>query len=336
MRRKAYEDVNRKFYAKPVGVDQTPGLCGPAVLKSVLHYYGIHEDLEDITKKIKATPEKGIEAPELVRAAKQYGLKAFIDDDSSFKDIKKFLDQGCQVIVEWFKADDSHYSVVEEVTDDEIAIMDPELGEVKYITHEEFEPMWFTFPHNDDHKKPADKRIIVMWKEDKLGEKRMPTYKKHQGPPKDRALNEILEKKVGHVFGYDIYLVDGEATRNSLDIDFVMGGNPGRYKYVPNNQIWIESHYGDEELIPIVVHEIVECEYMIRDGDTYDKAHDKATKNEEDLRKHDKKIENLEEAEEYITGIFGKKSDRALAGLLPMGALSRFASWYAQAVTKRI
>jgi predicted double-glycine peptidase len=291
--------AEEKFYKKPIAIDQTPGFCGPACLKSILHFYNTHEELEDIAKNIGATEEHGIEAEDLLSGAKKYNLKGYIKNNSSFKEVEKLLKENYQIIVEWFSNDDSHYSVVSDINDTEIEIMDPSVGEYKIITQKEFAPIWFTFP-KDNHKKPVDKRIIVLWKEKDSPEKRMDKYKKH----KNISDKDVVTKEIGEVYGYKVNLVDGNLVRQKFDTDFVMGGNPGRYSYVPNNTIWIESHYEKKELIPILIHEIIECEHMIYDGDNYEKAHGKATKHESVLRKEP--LKTLQEAEKYISGVFGK------------------------------
>jgi hypothetical protein len=80
----------------------------------------------------------------------------------------------------------------------------------------------------------------------------------------------------GRCRGYDVWGIDGCFVRCILDIDFALGGNPGRYSYVPRSEIWIESQVPHMDVVGMLVHERVECELMHRNGLDYDKAHNKA------------------------------------------------------------
>jgi len=89
----------------------------------------------------------------------------------------------------------------------------------------------------------------------------------------------------GTILGMRIYTVNGEYIRNYIDQDFVAGGNPGRYAYIPINEIWIEDTLELIDTLAIILHEIIECNYMIIDGMLYNNAHDVANKKEKVFRK---------------------------------------------------
>ncbi len=88
-----------------------------------------------------------------------------------------------------------------------------------------------------------------------------------------KLLDEILVNKVGIVAGFDIYAVNGYMIRGRLDIDYTMGGNAGRYKYLGVNQIWIDMVLSPNDFAPTCLHEIIECTLMIKYGFDYDRAH---------------------------------------------------------------
>ena len=63
-------------------------------------------------------------------------------------------------------------------------------------------------------------------------------------------LNKASERKKGYHFdkdvpkhfygeykGYKVFNVDGNYIRDNIDIDFVGGGNPARYQYVPQGDL---------------------------------------------------------------------------------------------------
>lgn len=116
-------------------------------------------------------------------------------------------------------------------------------------------------------------------------EKRMDYYKKHSNP-KGNDLDKIHKDKIGSFGGFDFWYVDGEYVRDNIDIDFVEGGNPGRYGYVPEEEIWLDDPIDDGDVVPTLVHEYVEAKLMIGNGIDYEKAHDIASKFEKKVREN--------------------------------------------------
>ena len=91
-------------------------------------------------------------------------------------------------------------------------------------------------------------------------------------------------KRIGTVAGWTVYLVSGERVRNEIHLDFTQGGNEGVYTYVPAGEIWIDDAMHALDRTATVLHEIVECELMLRHGLTYDDAHDVALEVERKFR----------------------------------------------------
>ena len=85
--------------------------------------------------------------------------------------------------------------------------------------------------------------------------------------------------------GRKIFLVDGFHVRNTFDSDFSQGGNGYRYKWIPKKEIWIDACLSPEEMDFVIYHECVECEFMLKDGDTYYRAHNRAKYREDQLRR---------------------------------------------------
>ena len=70
--------------------------------------------------------------------------------------------------------------------------------------------------------------------------------------------------------------VDGDEVRDSKEpeaIDFTMGGHHYRYKFIPENEIWIEQHQVEEDLAATMMHEITERITMKYLGVDYSTAH---------------------------------------------------------------
>jgi ABC-type bacteriocin/lantibiotic exporter with double-glycine peptidase domain len=143
---------------------QSAGLCGPACLKMVLEYFGIHKSEKELTKLSQANPAVGTTAQNLVAAAKKLGLKAFYKDFSTIKEIKKYIDKKIPVIVDWFSGDDGHYSVVADIDDKFIYLQDPDLNKINKIDLATFQRVWFDF-EVPILRKPEDifiRRLIVI------------------------------------------------------------------------------------------------------------------------------------------------------------------------------
>jgi hypothetical protein len=82
---------------------------------------------------------------------------------------------------------------------------------------------------------------------------------------------------------WTVYLVNGREVRRNLYTDFTMGGNPLRYDFIPDGEIWIDDDLSDDERPFVIIHEATEALFMSR-GFSYDDAHDQATKVEQALR----------------------------------------------------
>lgn len=83
-----------------------------------------------------------------------------------------------------------------------------------------------------------------------------------------------------------IHLVDGPFVRRTLDPDFFFGGHWLVYKYVPKNEVWLDSAAVGPELQYIAVHELFEL-MLMKSGKTYDNAHEYANAAEKEARRLD-------------------------------------------------
>lgn len=111
-------------------------------------------------------------------------------------------------------------------------------------------------------------------------ERKLPT------PEDRRALNARVIGKRGR---YKVVLVNGTEVRDRIDPDFTCGGNPGRYGYVPMDELWVDDCTAPGDVGPYVEHEAVESNLMLDKKLSYDEAHDRATLAERKIRKRPKK-----------------------------------------------
>ncbi|MDD5145941.1 MAG: cysteine peptidase family C39 domain-containing protein [Candidatus Pacebacteria bacterium] len=144
---------------------QSKGFCGPASLKIVMDYYGVHVSESRIAKIARASREEGSTAKGLIAAANYFGFNTFLKDSSTLADIKSFIKKKIPVIVDWFYEDGGHYSVVADIKRDEVLLFDPALTSCKRkMSKEIFMRVWFDFP-NSYIKVPKElilRRMLVL------------------------------------------------------------------------------------------------------------------------------------------------------------------------------
>lgn len=149
---------------------ETPGLCGPASLKMIMDYYGVFVSEAEIARVAGATRGKGTSAKGLAKAAKHFGFKTSLKENSALMDLEYFVNKKIPVIVDWFSEDDGHYSVVVDIDGRNITLMDPQLRKILIFIRRRVMPLktffrvWFDFPGNYI-KRPNDlvlRRMIVI------------------------------------------------------------------------------------------------------------------------------------------------------------------------------
>jgi len=115
----------------------------------------------------------------------------------------------------------------------------------------------------------------MLWDDVPESAKDMAVYKPHGRDP--RLVEKVHVKQICSFENMTFWFVDGKYLRDNIDIDFTEGGNPGRYSYVPEGEIWIDEGMVSGDVIPTMIHELVECKHM-HAGEDYDEAHEKASK----------------------------------------------------------
>jgi len=103
---------------------------------------------------------------------------------------------------------------------------------------------------------------------------------------KEQFINKRLAPIKAPISGIIVYIVNGEAVRDTFESDYSQGGNGFRYTFIPFNEVWIEDRFSEQEMRYIVTHE---CEELVRmrDGMSYSKAHDEAKAIEDKMRHKD-------------------------------------------------
>jgi predicted double-glycine peptidase len=145
---------------------QQTGHCGPASLKMVLDYYGLDKSEQELIELTDCNMDLGVEAGRLLTTAQDLGFNGYIKDNAELPDIKQeVIEHKRPVIVDWFSEDDGHYSVVVDINDENIYLLDPELGYVRAMRLNKFYRVWFDFP--GEYIKTKDdltiRRMIVIF-----------------------------------------------------------------------------------------------------------------------------------------------------------------------------
>jgi len=87
------------------------------------------------------------------------------------------------------------------------------------------------------------------------------------------SLHDIYKVHLGAREGQQVWVVDGDKVVRTLYPAFIMGGNDQRYRFNPDDDIWIDSRIGIEELKYTLAHELIERKLMREKGWSYDRAH---------------------------------------------------------------
>lgn len=109
-------------------------------------------------------------------------------------------------------------------------------------------------------------------------------------PPGMVKLQNIYLLRLGRKEGQDIWVVDGARVHELLYPYFLAGGNDQRYRYTPDNEVWIDSRMGLSELRYTIAHELLERKLMRKHGWSYNRAHSTAIADEELLRLADERL----------------------------------------------
>ena len=156
---------------KPFQETLNRGMCGPATMKMVLDYYGIHKTEKELAKLMHHTNELGTTNKDVERVAKKFGLRTVIKRKASFNDIGKWLSHKVPIIVDWFtrgrpdygesEIADGHYSVVVGLDNQYIYLQDPEIGKIRKLKRDDFLKVWFDFRGKYIQPNKLDIRLLI-------------------------------------------------------------------------------------------------------------------------------------------------------------------------------
>jgi len=119
--------------------------CGPAVLRMVAAFFGASYTPEQLYVITNPNPNTGTSNSDMKKALKKLGLNTLSKNKADIKDIKRFIEKGLPVIVNFIEPrgkQEGHYSLVIGMTDTEIIFNDPGYGENFRMGIPEFLSRW--------------------------------------------------------------------------------------------------------------------------------------------------------------------------------------------------
>lgn len=147
------------------------GYCGPAALRAVLLSYGKDVSEVELGKLSGTTEEVGTPPKGLVKAAESLGFKAEAFEDATFEALHKWvMDKDTPVIVSWYSPVghvEGHYSVVTKIDKRHVHMMDPQQGEPRTLSRDDFESLWFDFEIAKELKNLSRRQMVVVHKPEK-------------------------------------------------------------------------------------------------------------------------------------------------------------------------
>lgn len=84
-------------------------------------------------------------------------------------------------------------------------------------------------------------------------------------------INGVYLAKIREVGEFKVWVVDGAKIRRDLDPQFTNFGQPYRFKFIPENEFWIDKEAHPDERRFFIDHLLIECKLM-KDGCTYEEA----------------------------------------------------------------
>lgn len=112
--------------------------CGVYAVHFLLQCNGIEKDLSSLEKELNTTEENGTSHNDIISFFKPYLVKY------GYNTYLKNLKENCPTIVNYQYEEDGHYGVVLSVTDKNIVLYNPGIGEIDIIDKLEFDKVWYS------------------------------------------------------------------------------------------------------------------------------------------------------------------------------------------------
>ncbi len=102
--------------------------CGPAVVRTVLHAFGIQKPVRQLRKEL-GTTRAGTDNRGLIKVFRRHNIRFVMKENGKINDIKKHLDNHWVLVTYWIPFyQESHYSIVTKVNQQRIYFHDTWFG----------------------------------------------------------------------------------------------------------------------------------------------------------------------------------------------------------------
>lgn len=136
--------------------------CGPAVLQSILAYYGVVYEYESLAKRLKVCKRQGTATKAIVRVARSAGLRVAVRERFTLDLLRQSLDRCRPVVVAMSAYGDGHWAAAVGYDRQRIYLQDPIRGEhLAYLNVEEFMTRW---TDRDTDGTVLERLGITIWK----------------------------------------------------------------------------------------------------------------------------------------------------------------------------
>lgn len=120
--------------------------CGPASLESLLAWYGLEIPQEHLAVLCQTTEADGTSPENMGNALLSLGFTVQEKIGGTWKELRNLTSSGTPVLIGWFtdfeEPGEEHYSIAYHVTDAEITMMDPEIGNTRTLPKQDFLKRW--------------------------------------------------------------------------------------------------------------------------------------------------------------------------------------------------
>ena len=102
---------------------------------------------------------------------------------------------------------------------------------------------------------------------------------------KSKKMKKPYIKRYGKISKFTVWIVNGAYIRAHIDKEFTNFGQHYKFKFIPNDEFWIDKEYGKEdEASFFVIHMLIEYKEMAK-GKSYRESFERASRIEQNRRR---------------------------------------------------
>lgn len=153
--------------------------CGAAALRSVLGYYGIQVDEEELMEKLATSPQEGTRPEAILRVAREYGLEAELRQGVTLDELEREVQAGRPTIVDaqaWREGEElklpwtevwesGHYMVAIGMDKENVYFEDPSLEwSMGKIPRQELMDRWHDYENGPNGERQVYRQAAIFFR----------------------------------------------------------------------------------------------------------------------------------------------------------------------------